>query len=157
MRYWIFKSDPDVFAFEDLLASPGQATGWDGVRNYQARNYLRDEVQRGDRVLFHHSQADPPALVGIAEVIEEAHPDPTAFDPASPHHDPRSRPEAPTWFQVTIRALRRIDPPLTLSRLKSEPRLEGLELLRKGSRLSVQPVSPQHWAVLLEMADAPRT
>jgi predicted RNA-binding protein with PUA-like domain len=154
MAYWLFKSEPDCFSFDDLMASPERSTGWDGVRNYQARNFLRDQVQRGDLVLFYHSNANPPGIAGIAEVVREAHPDPTAFDPKADHYDPKSDPDNPIWFQVTIRAVRPIDPPLELPRLRDEPRLDGLELLRKGSRLSIQPVSSEHWAVIEDMIGA---
>lgn len=156
MAFWLFKSEPDVFSYEDLTRSPRRTTGWDGVRNYQARNFLRDQVKKGDRVLFYHSGADPPAIAGIAEVVEEAHPDPTAFDPNSNQFDPESDPKAPTWYQVSVRAVRSIQPPLTLPRLREDPRLKGMELLRKGSRLSVQPVSAEHFAVVLELAGTPQ-
>ncbi|RUL87615.1 EVE domain-containing protein [Tautonia sociabilis] len=151
MAYWLFKSEPDCFSFADLMAAPERSTGWDGVRNYQARNFLRDQVRRGDLVLFYHSNANPPGIAGIAEVVREAHPDPTAFDPQADHYDPKSDPDNPIWFQVSIRAVRPVEPPLTLPQLRAEPRLDGLELLRKGSRLSVMPVSADHWAVIEEM------
>jgi predicted RNA-binding protein with PUA-like domain len=152
MAYWLFKSEPDCYSFADLLAAPGRRTGWDGVRNYQARNMLRDEVKVGDRVLFYHSSADPPAIAGVAEVVEAGHPDPTAFDPDAEHYDPRSTPDAPTWYQVTIRALRPIEPPLALPALRSMPELAGMELLRKGSRLSIQRVSPAEWETIMKAA-----
>jgi len=142
MAYWLFKSEPDCFSFADLCASPGRTTGWDGVRNFQARNFLRDEIKAGDGVLFYHSNASPPAIAGLAEVVEEGHPDPTAFDPSADHPDPKSRPDAPTWFQVKIRAVRPIEPALGLPGLREVAALAGMELLRKGSRLSIQPVSP---------------
>lgn len=151
MAYWLFKSEPDCFSFADLMASPERSTGWDGVRNYQARNFLRDQVKRGDLVLFYHSNANPPGIAGIAEVVREAHADPTAFDPGADHYDPKSNPDDPIWYQVSIRAVRPIDPPLDLPLLRSEPRLDGLELLRKGSRLSIQPVGAEHWAVIEEL------
>lgn len=152
MAYWLFKSEPECFSFADLMASPGRTTGWDGVRNFQARNFLRDEVKVGDGVLYYHSNADPPAIVGIAEVVREGHPDPTSFDPTADHHDPKSRPESPTWFQVSIRAVQPFDAPLGLSRLREVPALASMELLRKGSRLSIQPVRPEEWAAILELA-----
>ena len=152
MGYWLFKSEPDCFAFADLEAAPGRTTGWDGVRNYQARNFLRDQVRLGDGVLYYHSSADPPAVAGIAEVVEEAHADPTAFDPKADHHDPKSNPANPTWYQVSIRAVRPIDPPLGLPMLRTVPSLTGMGLLRKGSRLSIQPVSADEWAAVLELA-----
>lgn len=152
MAYWLFKSEPGCFSFDDLMAAPGRSTGWDGVRNFQARNMLRDDIKPGDGVLFYHSGGDPPAVAGVAEVAEAGHPDPTAFDPDHEHHDPKSDPSAPTWFQVTIRGVRPIDPPLGLPILRGVARLDGMELLRKGSRLSVQPVRDHEWAAILELA-----
>jgi predicted RNA-binding protein with PUA-like domain len=157
MAYWLFKSEPECFSFADLVAAPGSATGWDGVRNFQARNFLRDQVKRGDGVFFYHSNADPPAIAGIAEVVEEAHPDPTAFDPAADHFDPKSKPNDPTWFQVSIRAVRALDPPLGLPLLRTFPELTGMELLRKGSRLSIQPVSVAEWDAVLKLAGPAKT
>ena len=156
MAYWLFKSEPNCYSFADLMAAPKRTTGWDGVRNYQARNYLRDEIKLGDGVLFYHSNADPPAIAGIAEVVREGHPDPTAFDPSAPHHDPKSDPAHPTWYQVSIRAARPLDPPLTLPQLRANPALKGMELLRKGSRLSVQPVTPEQWRTILALAEGPK-
>jgi predicted RNA-binding protein with PUA-like domain len=152
MAYWLFKSEPTSYSFADLLAEPGRTTGWDGVRNYQARNFLRDEVKPGDGVLFYHSSADPPCIAGIAEVVKPAHPDPTAFDPNDSHYDPKSDRANPTWFQVSIKAVRAIDPPLGLPLLSSTPALKGMELLRKGSRLSVQPVREGEWKTILGLA-----
>ncbi|GAC1447863.1 MAG: EVE domain-containing protein [Isosphaeraceae bacterium] len=152
MAYWLLKTEPNCFSFADLMAQPGRATGWDGVRNFQARNFLRDEVRVGDGVLVYHSNAKPPAIAGIAEVVREGHPDPTAFDPSADHHDPRSDRANPTWFQVTIRAVRAIDPPLGLPQLRNVPELAGMELLRKGSMLSVQPVSLVEWDTILKLA-----
>ena len=145
MAYWLFKSEPNCYAFADLLAAPDRTTGWDGVRNFQARNFLRDEIKVGDGVLFYHSSADPPAIAGIAKVVRAGHPDPTAFDPKADHYDPKSDPANPTWYQVAIRAVRAIDPPLGLPLLRTVSALEGMELLRKGSRLSIQPVSAAEW------------
>lgn len=156
MAYWLFKSEPSSYSFADLVAEPGQTTGWDGVRNYQARNFLRDQVRRGDGVLFYHSSADPPCIAGIAIVVKPADPDPTAFDPDDPHHDPRSDRARPTWFQVSIMAVRAIDPPLGLPLLNSIPALEGMELLRKGSRLSIQPVTNRQWKTILALAKPKR-
>ena len=152
MAYWLFKSEPTAYAFADLLAEPDRTTGWDGVRNYQARNLLRDRVQVGDGVLFYHSSAEPPAIVGIAEVVRAGHPDPTAFDPRAEHYDPKSDRANPTWYQVAIRAVRAIDPPLDLPSLSRVPELAGMELLRKGSRLSVQPVTQDQWNTILSLA-----
>ncbi len=156
MAYWLFKSEPDCFSFADLLAQPRKTTGWDGVRNYLARNRLRDEAKKGDGVLFHHSNGNPPAIAGIAEIVKEAHADPTAFDPSEPHYDPKSNPACPTWLQVSIRGVKAIDPPITLSRLREDPALAQMELLQKGSRLSIQKVRPQEWARILEIAAGSR-
>ena len=106
MAYWLFKSEPEAFSFADLLAEPDRTTGWDGVRNYQARNFLRDAIKVGDGVLFYHSSAEPPCIAGIAEVVRAGHPDPTAFDPKSNHYDPKSDRPTPTWYQVSIRAVK---------------------------------------------------
>jgi predicted RNA-binding protein with PUA-like domain len=157
MAYWLFKSEPNCYAFSDLLAAPDRTTGWDGVRNFQARNFLRDAIAVGDGVLFHHSNADPPAIAGIAEVVRAGHPDPTAFDPKADHFDPKSDPDNPTWYQVAIRAVRAIDPPLGLPLLKTVRALRNMELLRKGSRLSVQPVTAAEWKAILALADGKRT
>ena len=152
MAYWLFKSEPDCFSFAHLMALPGQTTGWDGVRNFQARNFLRDQVKVGDGVLFYHSSADPPAIAGFAEVVEAGHPDPTAFDPKEGHYDPKSDRSNPTWYQVSIRGLRAIEPPLELPKLREVTELARMELLRKGSRLSIQPVTEAEWATIQHLA-----
>jgi predicted RNA-binding protein with PUA-like domain len=154
MNVWLFKSEPACYSFADLVAEPKGSTGWDGVRNYQARNMLRDDVKRGDLVLFYHANADPPAIAGLAEVVVAAHPDPTAFDPEAQHFDPKSQREAPTWVQVSIRAVSEIDPPLALPELRTVAGLEGMELLRKGSRLSIQPVKPKEWTILKKLIES---
>lgn len=156
MAYWLFKSEPNCFSFADLEACRKKTTGWDGVRNFQARNMLRDQVQVGDGILFHHSSADPPCIAGIAEVVRAGHPDPSAFDPKEMHYDPKSDPENPTWYQVSIRAVRRIDPPLGLPLLRTIAALKGMELLRKGSRLSIQPVTSEEWNAVIALADDPK-
>ena len=152
MAYWLFKSDPSAYSFADLLAEPDRTTDWDGVRNYQARNFLRDQVKVGDGVLFYHSNAEPPAIVGIAKVVRAGHRDPTAFDPKCDHYDPKSDRASPTWYQVSIKAVRAIEPPLDLPSLSRVPELVGMELLRKGSRLSVQPVTQGQWKSILSLA-----
>ena len=155
-RYWLLKSEPSAFAFDDLLAAPDRTTCWDGVRNYQARNFMRDDMRVGDRAFFYHSSTEPPAIVGVVEVVRAAYPDHTAFDPADPHHDPKSRPDAPTWVMVDIRAVERFARPIELDELRAADGLDGLELLRRGSRLSVQPVSEAHWQRVLALrAKAP--
>jgi predicted RNA-binding protein with PUA-like domain len=150
-RYWLVKSEPEAFSFDDLIASPRRTTSWDGVRNYQARNFMRDDMKRGDLVFFYHSNAEPTAIVGVAEVVRESYPDPTALDPADPHFDPKSRAEAPTWVTVDLRAVEPLVRPLTLADLRTVKGLEQLALLQKGSRLSVQPVSPEEWAIIHDL------
>jgi predicted RNA-binding protein with PUA-like domain len=152
MGYWLFKSEPTAYSFANLLAEREQTTGWDGVRNYQARNYLRDQVKIGDGVLFYHSSSDPPCIAGIARVVRAGHPDPTAFDPKDCHYDPKSDRSAPTWYQVSIKAVEAINPPLELPYLSGIPELTGMELLRKGSRLSVQPVTEREWKKIMALA-----
>jgi predicted RNA-binding protein with PUA-like domain len=154
MAYWLFKSEPGCYAFADLWSAPDRTTGWDGVRNFQARNFLRDQVGIGDGVLFYHSSADPPGIAGIAEVVRAGHPDPSAFDPRADHFDPKSDPANPVWYQVSIRAVRAIEPQLGLPMLRTVAALADMELLRKGSRLSIQPVRPGEWSAILALADS---
>ena len=151
-RYWLVKSEPDSFSFDDLLASPNRTTGWDGVRNYQARNFMRDDMKVGDLVLFYHSSTDPAAIVGIAEVVREAYPDHTAFDRTDPHFDPKSKPDAPTWMMVDLRAREAFAKPVTLAELRNVKGLEKMVLLQKGSRLSVQPVSEKEFEIVCRLA-----
>jgi predicted RNA-binding protein with PUA-like domain len=151
-RHWLVKSEPDAFSFDDLLASPKRTTGWSGVRNYQARNFMRDDMKKGDRVFFYHSSADPTAIVGVAEVAREGYPDPTAFDPRDSHFDPKSKPDAPTWIMVDIRAVEKLARPVSLADLKGVPGLEKMVLLQRGSRLSVQPVTPAEWEIVYRLA-----
>ena len=150
-RYWLVKSEPEAFSWDDLTASAGRTTCWDGVRNFQARNFMRDGMRRGDLVLFYHSNAEPPAAMGICEVVREAYPDHTAFDRADAHFDPKSRRDEPTWMMVDLRAHERFERPVTLPALRAEPALAGMELLKRGSRLSVQPVEAVHWEIVTRM------
>jgi predicted RNA-binding protein with PUA-like domain len=152
-RYWLMKSEPRAFSIEDLEKSPKRTTCWDGVRNYQARNFMR-AMAIGDQVLFYHSNAEPPAVVGIAEVVRTAYPDQTQFDKASHHYDPASVPSAPRWDMVDIRYRQTFTTALPLDRLRQEPKLKSMVLLQKGSRLSVQPVTEAEWAVVLKLAGA---
>ena len=151
--HWLLKSEPTSFAFADLLAAPQRTTCWDGVRNHQARNFMRDDMRVGDLAFFYHSSAEPPGIAGIVEVVRAAYPDHTALDPRDPHHDPRSTPEAPIWMMVDVRAVRALEPVVTLAELRATPGLDGLELLRRGSRLSVQPVSAEHWRRIAALRD----
>ena len=150
-RYWLVKSEPETFSFADLVASPNRTTGWDGVRNYQARNFMRDGMKRGDLVFFYHSSTDPAAIVGVAEVAREAYPDPTALDAKHPHFDPKSRADAPTWVMVDLRAVEPLKHPLSLAELRTVKGLEKMTLLQKGSRLSVQPVTEQEWDIIYRL------
>lgn len=150
-QYWLMKSEPSVFSIEDLARSPNQTTSWDGVRNYQARNYMR-EMAVGDQVLFYHSNADPPAIVGIAEVTQTAYPDGSQFERRSRYYDPSSSRSAPRWDMVDIRHCRTFRTSLSLDRLRKEQKVRGMELLKKGSRLSVQPVTASEWEVILKLA-----
>jgi predicted RNA-binding protein with PUA-like domain len=149
-RYWLVKSEPGAFSIEDLARAPRQTTSWDGVRNYQARNFLR-EMAVGDGVLFYHSNADPPAVVGRAEVVKTAYPDDTQFDRRSHHFDPASTAQNPRWDMVDLKYCERFSTSLPLDRLRHEPQLKEMVLLRKGSRLSVQPVAEREWSVILKL------
>ncbi len=149
MQYWLFKSEPETFGIDDLAARPDATEPWDGVRNYQARNWLRDQVKAGDQVFFYHSNTQQPGIVGIAEVVRAGYPDSTAFDPHSPYHDPKSDPAQPRWYRVDIRLSRKLRRVITLAELKSHPQLDGLALLKRGNRLSVMPVHPEQWAYIL--------
>lgn len=150
-RYWLMKSEPDSFSLEDLKDSPNRTTRWDGVRNYQARNFMLREMQIGDPVLFYHSNCKEPAVVGLAEVSSEPYPDPTAFDPKSPYHDPKSNPENPRWHLVDITYLRAFKEPVTLAAIRGRPELADLLILRKGNRLSITPVDEPHFQIICEM------
>ncbi len=153
-RYWLFKTEPDVFSFDALLAAPGGTAGWDGVRNYQARNFLRDDVRVGDGVLVYHSNAEPTGVAGVAEVARAAYPDATAFDPAHDGYDPKSRPEAPVWVQVDVRAVERFPRVVALAELRAEPALAEMVVLRRGNRLSVTPVTAAEWAAVCRLGRA---
>jgi predicted RNA-binding protein with PUA-like domain len=150
-RYWLVKSEPSTFSFEDLLKAPGKMTQWDGVRNHVARNFMRDGMQVGDRVFFYHSSTDPQAIVGIAEVAREAYPDPTAVDPRHAAYDPKSKADDPTWFMVDLRAVEKLPRPVTLTEIKKRPELAKMAILRIG-RLSVTPVTQAEWDVIIAMA-----
>ncbi len=144
-RYWLLKSEPESFSFDALLASPGRKTLWDGVRNYQARNFMRDDMRPGDGVLFYHSNVDPAGVAGLAEVVAAAQADPTAFDPAHAGYDPKSRREAPTWLAVEVRAVERFAALVTPVQLRADAGAATLQALRRGNRLSVTPVTSAEW------------
>jgi len=149
-KYWLMKSEPSAFSIDDLRQAPGQTTCWDGVRNYQARNFMRDMIL-GDLILFYHSNADPPGVIGVAEVVKTAYPDPTQFDARDAHYDPASTRSSPRWDMVDIKFVQKLSRLLTLDTLREHGPLKHMVLLRKGSRLSVQPVSPEEWKYILSL------
>lgn len=155
-RHWLVKTEPESFSFEDLWRAPRRRTAWDGVRNYQARNLLRDEMALGDGVLVYHSSAEPPGVAGVAIVSGPARADPTQFDPRDEHYDPKSTRDAPRWVQVELRALARLPRFVPLAELRAERALAGMALLQKGQRLSVQPVSDAHWKRVLALGGLAR-
>ncbi len=148
--YWLLKSEPDVYSIKDLERD-GQ-THWEGVRNYQARNFLRDQIKKGDKVFFYHSNAEPSGIAGIAEVIREGYPEPEALERSSRYFDPKSRKEKPVWFAVDIRFVQKFKTVMPLEALRGIKELEGMPLLRRGQRLSVQPVSAKEWKRITQLA-----
>ena len=148
MAYWLMKSEPAECSVDDALAAPDATVAWVGVRNYQARNFMRDAMQPGDGVLFYHSSCAEPGIVGIARVASTARPDPTQFDPASPYFDPAARTDAPRWLLVDVQVLRKI-PTLTLPDLRARPELSELRVLQRGNRLSITPVDARHWQAIV--------
>jgi predicted RNA-binding protein with PUA-like domain len=149
-KHWLFKSEPDVYGIDDLERDG--STTWEGVRNYQARNYLRDDCQVGDGVLYYHSNTKPPGIVGVARVSKPAYPDPYQFDADSKYYDPKAKPEAPPWVMVDVEFVARFDEVLTLDQLKADARLDGMLVTRKGQRLSIQPVEAAHWRRVCKLA-----
>jgi len=151
MKHWLMKSEPGEFGIDDLESRPRQIEAWDGVRNYQARNMMRDTMKTGDLVFFYHSNCETPGIVGIARIVREAYPDPTAFDPNHKHFDPSSKPDDPRWFMVDVQFVRKLKRTIALSELKNKPELEGLALVRRGNRLSVMPVEEKMWEYILTL------
>lgn len=144
-RHWLFKSEPTAYSFADLLNEPDRTAEWDGVRNYQVRNFMRDQMRVGDGVLFYRSNAKPLAVIGTARVVREAYPDSTAWDPAEKHYDPKSAPGNPIWLMVDVRAEEEFTRPVTLKEIKGNPRLQNMLVVRRGMRLSIQPVTREEW------------
>ncbi|AFN74666.1 hypothetical protein MROS_1429 [Melioribacter roseus P3M-2] len=151
MKYWLVKSEPDVFSIDDLAKSKNQTTYWDGVRNYQARNYMRDEMKKGDKVIFYHSNTKPPAAVGICEIVKEGYPDFTAFDPDDKHYDPKSKKENPAWYMVDIKLIKKFPKAVTLDEIKQNPKLKNMKLVQRGNRLSVMPVTKEEYDEIVRM------
>jgi len=151
MRYWLMKSEPDEFSIDDLVAAKDQSTPWIGVRNYQARNFMRDQMRVGDRAFFYHSSCPEPGIAGIVEVCSPAHPDATQFDRKSPYFDPKATPEAPRWVHVDVRLVRKTRL-VSLAELRAHPDLARMRTLQRGNRLSITPVDPAEWAIIVKMA-----
>ena len=150
--YWLMKSEPDEASIDDLAAAPGQTFGWTGVRNYQARNFMRDAMHPGDGVLFYHSSCPEPGIAGLAEVVSHAKPDPTQFDPSSPYFDPKATREAPRWVGVDVRLVRKTRL-LPLAAMRAEPVLAAMQVLRRGNRLSITPVTADEWRTVCALLD----
>lgn len=152
-QYWLFKSEPDAFSIDDLYNQPKKTEFWDGVRNYQARNFMRDDMKKGDLGFFYHSNCKEPGIVGIVEIVKEGYPDVTAQKPSSKYYDPKSSPDNPRWYGVEVKFKLKLDEPITLKMLKENPKLTELALVKKGNRLSIIPVSEKHWTSILKMAN----
>jgi len=148
MRYWLMKSEPDEFSIDDLARAPGQKTPWFGVRNYQARNFMRDQMRPGDKVLFYHSSCPLPGIAGLAEVSSAAYSDPTQFDPKSKYYDAKASPDAPRWMNVEIKFARKTRL-ISLAELRAQEKLSGMRLLARGNRLSITPVDPAEWKFII--------
>ena len=151
MTYWLIKSEPGTFSFDDLLAAPDRTTAWEGVRNYQSRNFMRDDMRAGDPVLFYHSSTRIPGVVGIAEVASAPYPDPTQFDPKSDYHDAKATQETPRWFTVDIKAVETLPRTVTLQELKNDERLTDMRLVQRGNRLSVMPVTKEEFEAVVKL------
>lgn len=151
VNYWLMKSEPDVFGIDHLKAMPKKTEHWDGVRNYQARNMMRDEMKKGDMVFFYHSNCKEPGIVGIMEVVKEGYPDFTSWNPESKYFDPKSTEESPRWFMVDVKFKRKLKRTITLNELKEQPGLEEMPLVRKGNRLSIMPVSKHEWDIITNL------
>ena len=152
MSYWLFKSEPDAFSIDDLKAMKGRRDHWDGIRNYQARNLMRDEMKKGDLGFFYHSSCKVPGVVGVVEVVKEAYPDHTAHNPKEKYYDPKSSEENPRWFMVDVKFKQKFKEIISLESLRQVNALSDMVLLRKGSRLSIQPVSKKEWNAILKMS-----
>jgi len=150
-KFWLLKSEPSEFSIDDLEKSKNQTTYWDGIRNYQARNFIRDEIKNGDKVLFYHSSTEPNTIVGICEIVKEAYPDHTQFDPKHVHYDPKADKKNPTWFMFDIKFVKKLTKPVTLDQIKTNPKLKSMKLLQRGQRLSVMPVTKEELDEILTM------
>lgn len=153
MKYWLMKSEPTAFSIDDLAKAPKKTTYWDGVRNYQARNFMRDEMKIGDQVLYYHSNTKPAGVVGVCEVVKEGYPDFSAFDPEDKHYDPKSNSEKPTWIMVDIKLKKKFKTTVTLTEIKENKKLQDMKLVQRGNRLSVMPVAKKEFDEILKMSE----
>ncbi|MFI4937092.1 MAG: EVE domain-containing protein [Candidatus Berkiellales bacterium] len=151
-QYWLLKTEPSTFSIDDLCRAKNQTTSWEGVRNYKARNFLRDGMKVGDLAFFYHSSCKVPAIVGIVQITRAGYPDPSAFNPASPYYDPKTSRDHPRWFMVDVKFKEQLDPPFPLSAIKELSHLGSLALIQKGNRLSVIPITSQQWQAILSAA-----
>lgn len=151
MNYWLMKSEPETFGIQDLYNRPNQTEHWDGVRNYQARNMMRDDMKIGDLAFFYHSNCEQPGIVGVMEIVREGYPDCSAFDPNDKHYDPKSKPDNPRWIMVDVKYVKALRRTITLKELKQKAELADLALVRPGNRLSIMPVNKQHWEFILNL------
>ena len=151
MRYWLFKTEPSVYSIDHLMKEKSQIEHWDGVRNYQARNFMRDDMRVGDKGFFYHSNCKEVGIVGIVKIVKEAYPDFTAFDPEEKYYDPKSDPDKPRWVMVDVQYIRKLKRTITLESLKNNPALADMALVRKGNRLSIMPVTKEEWNEILAM------
>ena len=153
MKYWLIKSEPGVFSIDDLAKAKNKTTHWDGVRNYQARNYIRDEMKVGDKVIFYHSNAEPPAAVGICEIVKEAYPDSSAFNPEDSHYDPKSKKDSPTWFMFDVKFVKKFSRHVSITEIKADKKLQKMNLVQRGNRLSVMPVTKDEFDEIVRMGN----
>lgn len=151
MHYWLFKSEPSCFSIDDLEKKPKQITYWDGVRNYQVRNMLRDQIKKGDQVFFYHSSCSPPGIAGIVEVVKEGYPDFTAWDIQSDHYDPKSTEDNPRWYMVDVQLVKKFERLITLDQIRKHPHLKKMLVVRPGNRLSITPVTKDEWKTIIAM------
>ena len=152
MKYWLMKSEPDVYSIDHLAEQPDQTDYWDGIRNYQVRNFFRDEFKIGDKAFFYHSRCKVPGIVGTMSIVREAYPDPTAFDPTEHYYDAKSDPDNPRWLMVEVKLEARFRRIISLAELRAQPALSGMRVLQRGNRLSVTPVSPEEWNYIHSLA-----
>jgi len=151
MKYWLMKSEPQVFSIDDLEKAKNQTTFWDGVRNYQARNFIRDEMKVGDKVIFYHSNSEPPAAAGICEIVKEAYPDFTAFNPDNPHFDPKSKIDSPAWFMVNVKFVKKFSTIVPIEEMRNNKKLINMQLLKRGNRLSVMPITKSEFDEIVKL------